>query len=359
MAQDIGIKYTIMNYDNVTINDVSILRYTEYAQKGYMILVSLAVVLASFIDGFVNELISISRSDEVFSFESFYFKVKAFYPYTESPVSFLLNILTFLSTIAITLAVIAAKGERELMLSKLSYWLCVGSDICLVALMPCLFNELGAIKSIFIIVTYNIITYYLGRISIIISKATFAESKRKFNEKTLSVYQDLYKKYDFKNLFPNPKKSVKIVILVCFFSFYIILIVEALLVLSIRSAFMTLYLFSFLFVCLLALISIIKNEEDGKLFVAAISLSLLSMTETLLLLVWSYRGLFITLLIYMMLYVWIFICATVSRISFERYNSFIERHPIAMKILYPVIIAYTFKSNFYKKRIIKLEKQLN
>lgn len=60
-----------------------------------------------------------------------------------------------------------------LILSKFSYWLCVGSCSVLAVMSRALFSGLGVIKAIAVIVSSIIILYYLGRFSIVIGQKLY------------------------------------------------------------------------------------------------------------------------------------------------------------------------------------------
>ena len=73
------------------------------------------------------------------------------------------------------------EGEgKMLILSKFSYWLCVGSCSVLAVMSRALFSGLGVIKAIAVIVSSIIILYYLGRFSIVIGQKKLYQCKDGF-----------------------------------------------------------------------------------------------------------------------------------------------------------------------------------
>ncbi|PVV62492.1 transporter, partial [Bifidobacterium animalis subsp. lactis] len=90
-----------------------------------------------------------------------------FYPHVNSPFSLLLELLSFLSTLAIALAGVVEGEGKMLILSKFSSWLCVGSCSVLEVMSRALFSGLGVIKANAVIVSSIIIIYYLARFSIV------------------------------------------------------------------------------------------------------------------------------------------------------------------------------------------------
>ena len=104
--------------------DVRILRYTENGQKRYMAASCLLVLILSIVNAYVHEIEYMLRKKEYnYSWSELYNYFIDFYPNVNSPFSLLLELFSFLSTLAIALAVVVEGEGKMLILSKFSYWL--------------------------------------------------------------------------------------------------------------------------------------------------------------------------------------------------------------------------------------------
>lgn len=353
-----------MNINSNIVKDLEVLKYTESSQKKYMILTDLSVLAISFVNGYVNEIMYLKDAKNTsFSVRSLFDRVKEFYVNTDDPVSYLLSMLSFLLTMAIALAVIVAKGEKESMLSKLSYWLCVGSGSCLIVLTPSLFNVLGVVKAIFVFVVYNVIIYYLGRLSLIIGKDEFAQAQKMIDERALSVYFNLYKRYEVS----GELGSKGVINLILFVSCVVILLGFALAVrviyvsagcLGVTSINLSIFMVTYIF----GLFALIKNEERGLnriLLILSLSFPLIAMTVLLLFLLWHYKIIFILFSLSVIAYTWLWISSILSGLSLVQFNSFIDSHRVLSYIFTnPVVLIYRIKQKYYINKIKAIKRHL-
>ena len=247
--------------------DVRILRYTENGQKRYMAASCLLVLILSIVNAYVHEIEYMLRKKEYnYSWSELYNYFIDFYPNVNSPFSLLLELFSFLSTLAIALAVVVEGEGKMLILSKFSYWLCVGSCSVLAVMSRALFSGLGVIKAIAVIVSSIIILYYLGRFSIVIGQKNFINARMAFDKSVSLIYLKLYERYGGERSAARSLVKVFVllsILLIMAIGPWVLLITDALSATRYDNGNILSVLLVFLFIYCLTFVALLKNEEHG------------------------------------------------------------------------------------------------
>ena len=247
--------------------DVRILRYTENGQKRYMAASCLLVLILSIVNAYVHEIEYMLRKKEYnYSWSELYNYFIDFYPNVNSPFSLLLELFSFLSTLAIALAVVVEGEGKMLILSKFSYWLGVGSCSVLAVMSRALFSGLGVIKAIAVIVSSIIILYYLGRFSIVIGQKNFINARMAFDKSVSLIYLKLYERYGGERSAARSLVKVFVllsILLIMAIGPWVLLITDALSATRYDNGNILSVLLVFLFIYCLTFVALLKNEEHG------------------------------------------------------------------------------------------------